>query len=209
MIAQLIGNLVRSEANSVVLDVGGVGYLLFVPATVLAHLPATGERLTLQTHLVTRGQPDFEITLFGFRELSELRAFKMLIAVSGVGPKVALAILSNSEVSELARALSTNDTRLLTKIPGVGPKMAQKLCLELGDKMAEFAFTSRAERMVEGQQTTEVNAAYEDAIEALVGLGYSRADSRRAVDRAFANAADKTNTSNLITRGLALLNTKR
>lgn len=209
MIAQLTGSLVRSEANSLVLDVNGVGYLVFVPTTVLVNLPPTGDKLTIQTHLVTRGQPDFDMTLYGFRDMAELNAFKLLIAVSGVGPKVALAILSNSDVSELARALSTNDTRVLTKIPGVGPKMAQKLCLELGDKMAAFAFETRTERMTEGKQTAEVNAAYEDAIEALVGLGYSRADARRAVDRALSNAPDKATTSALVTGGLALLNAKR
>ncbi len=209
MIAQLIGTVVRTETNCLVLDVNGVGYLVFVPTSVLVNLPATGEKLTLATHLVTRGQPDFEMTLYGFRDVPELSAFKILISVSGVGPRVALAVLSNLEVGELARALSTNDTRVITKVPGVGPKLAQKLCLELGDKMAESAFTQRAERVVAGKMASEENAAYEDAIEGLTGLGYSRADARRAVDRAVVNVADKTNASSLITASLAILTAKR
>lgn len=209
MIAQLIGSVVRTESNCLILDVNGVGYLVFVPTSVLVHLPPDGEKLTLATHLVTRGQPDFEMTLYGFRDTSELQAFRLLISVSGVGPRVALAILSNMDVGELARALSTNDSRTITKVPGVGPKLAQKLCLELGDKMAESAFTQRAERAAAGKQTGEENAAYEDAIDGLVGLGYSRADARRAVDRAIANVSDKSNASNLITASLAILTAKR
>ncbi len=209
MIAQLTGTIVRSDASSVVIDVNGVGYFVSVPASVLHNLPPSGEKMTLATHLVTRGQPDFEMSLYGFREVAELQAFRMLINVSGVGPRVALAVLSNLEVSELARALSTNDTRAITKVPGVGPKLAQKLCLELGDKMAEFTFTQRAERATETKQTADENAAYEDAIEGLMGLGYSRPDARRAVDRAFANTANKSDASALITASLSLLNAKR
>ncbi len=145
------------------------------------------------------------MTLYGFAGPTDLQAFKILLSVSGVGPKMALALLSTLDVPELARALSTNDTRVITKVPGIGPKLAQRLCLELGDKMAAFAFEQRAERAASGRQTEQENQAYEDAVEALVGLGYSRADSRRAADRAVANATDRTNTAALISQALRLL----
>lgn len=208
MIAQLTGIVARVEANSVVLDVGGVGYQVFVPINALANLPEVGSKTTLQTHLVLRGQPDFEMLLYGFEDASQLQAFKMLIATSGVGPKVALALLSTLEVAELARALSTNDTRVITKVPGVGPKLANRLCLELGDKMAAFAFEQRAERAVAGANTAQENANHELVIEALVGLGYGRPDARRAADRVFSNASDRTNVNELITRALNLLTQK-
>jgi Holliday junction DNA helicase RuvA len=202
MIAQLSGVVARVEANSVILDVGGVGYQVFVPVTVLSALPENGGKFTLMTHLIVR---EDEMTLYGFANATELQAFKILLGVSGVGPKVALALLSTLDVGELARALSTNDTRQITKVPGVGPKLAQRLCLELGDKMAAFAFEQRAERAAAGKQTEQENANYEDVIEALVNLGYSRADSRRAADRAIANASDRTDFSALLRQALNLL----
>ena len=206
MIAQLTGIVVRSEGNSVILDVGGIGYQVYVPVPTLAKLPEVGGKTTLLTHLVARVQPDFDMTLYGFTGVTELHAFKILLGVSGVGAKVALALLSTLDVAELARALSTNDTKMVTKVPGVGPKLAQRLCLELGDKMAAFAFEQKTERTAAGQQTAQENAAYEDAVEGLVGLGYGRADVRRAVDRAFSASTDKTNASALIRQALTLLN---
>ena len=211
MIAQLTGTVARVEANSVVVDVGGVGYQLLVPVTVLSSLPEVGGKVTLVTHLLLRDDKSgsIDMVLYGFANTTELQAFKILLGASGVGPKVALALLSTLDVPELARALSTNDTRLITKVPGVGPKLAQRLCMELGDKMAIFAFEQRTERAAAGRQTAEENAAYEDVVEALIGLGYGRPDARRAADRVFANATDRTNTAALITAALTLLTSGR
>ncbi len=202
MIAQLTGAVARTEGSSVILDVGGVGYQVFVPVPVLSTLPESGGKLTLITHLIVR---EDELTLYGFSDTLQLSAFRILLGVSGVGPKVALALLSTLDVSELARALSTSDTRIITKVPGVGPKLAQRMCLELGDKMAAFAFEQKTDRAVAGQQTAQENAAYEDVIDGLVGLGYGRPDARRAADRALAAAADRTNTSALISAALRYL----
>ena len=205
MIAQLTGTVVRIEGNSVVLDVGGVGYEIVVPIPTLANLPAVGGKATLRTHLVGRVQPDFEMTLYGFLDALELRAFRILLGVSGVGAKVALAMLSTLKVDEIARAVSTTDTKTITKTPGVGPKLAQRLCLELGDKMAAFVFEQKVDRAVASQQTAEENAIYEDIIDALVGLGYGRPDARRAADQVFAKSSDKTNASALISAALQIL----
>ena len=205
MIAQLTGLVARIEANSVILDVNGIGYQVFLPVTTLSGLPEVGGKVTLVTHLVIRGQPDFEMTLYGFSDTAQLQAFKLLLRASGVGPKVALALLSMLDVPELARALSTSDTRTITKVPGVGPKLAQKLCFELGDKMAAFAFEQKTERATAGQQTAQENAAHEDVMDGLVGLGYSRADARRAADKVFATATDRANTGALLAAALRLL----
>lgn len=209
MIAQLTGVVVRTEANSVVMDVNGVGYLVFVPISALAGLPQSGGKVTLITHLVMRGQPDFDMTLYGFESMQQMQSFKMLIRISGVGPKVALALLSSLKVSELARALSTNDTRALTKVAGVGPKLALRLCAELGDQMAGFALEQSAERAPAGTRTSEANAVYEDVIEALVNLGYGRSDARRATDRVIAASGDRSNANTLIPAALQILTSGR
>ena len=205
MIAQLTGTIVSIEGNGVVLDVGGVGYEVMVPIPTLAGLPEAGGKVTLRTHLVCRVQPDFDMTLYGFLDPQELRAFRILLSVSGVGAKVAIAMLSTLQVDEIARAVSTTDTKTITKVPGVGPKLAQRLCLELGDKMAAFVFEQKVDRAVASQQTSEENAIHEDIIDALVGLGYGRPDARRAADQVFAKSTDKTNASSLISAALQLL----
>src|SRR5450432_2836845 len=132
MIVQLTGAVIRTEANSVILDVGGVGYQVFVPVTALNLLPEPGGKATLLTHVVARVQPDFDMALYGFLDPLELRAFKILISVSGVGARVGLALISSFSISELARAISSGDTKVITKAPGVGPKLALRICTEIG-----------------------------------------------------------------------------
>ena len=145
------------------------------------------------------------MTLYGFLQQMDLQAFRILLGVSGVGQKVALALLSTLDVGELARALSTSDTRLITKVPGVGPKLAQRMCLELGDKMSAFVFEDKIQRADSSKQTTEENLAYEQAIEGLVSLGYGRPDAKRAVQRAFENATDRTNAGVIVSAALRML----
>lgn len=202
MIAQLTGLVARVEGNSVILDVNGVGYQVFVPATVLSSLPEGNAKTTLVTHLIVR---EDEMTLYGFGGQTELQAFRILLGVSGVGPKVALALLSTLEVGELSRALSTSDTRVITKVPGVGPKLAQRMCLELGDKMSAFAFEDKIKRTEGNTQTAEENQAYEDAVEGLIALGWSRLDAKKAVQRVFENAPDRANVGALVSAALRLL----
>lgn len=205
MIVQLTGTVLRTEANSVILDVGGIGYQVFVPVTALNSLSDPGAKVTVQTHLVARVQPDFDMALYGFLDRRELQAFKILISVSGVGAKVGLAMISSLSLDELARAISTGDVKLITKAPGVGPKLAQRICTEIGDRMAALAFEQKTERSEATERTAHENAAYEDVIEALIGLGYSRADARRAADRIVTAAADRTNTAALIAAALQFL----
>lgn len=207
MIAQLRGRVVRAEAGAVVLDVNGVGYLVHVPTPLLSSLSACEGDVTLLTHLVVR---EDELSLYGFSRATELHIFRLLLGVSGVGPKAALALLSALEVSELARALSSGDIKLLTKVPGVGPKLAQRLSLELGDRVSALAFEQRVGQAVgTGERTALENAAWEDAIEGLVALGYSRADARRAVERVFPDLPDRADAAALLQAGLKLLTSRR
>lgn len=201
MIAHLRGTVARVEANSVVVDVGGVGYRAFVPLTVLSVLPEPGGPVTLHTTMVVR---EDDITLYGFGSTEEQALFGVLTSVSGVGPKVALSMLSVMDAPALARAIASSDTRALTKIPGIGPKLAQRVCYELGERVAEMAFAQRVEALA-STASAEENAAFEDVVEALVNLGYSRTDARKAAERAIAAAADKAHAPGLIREALSLL----
>ena len=205
MIVQLTGTVLRTEANSVILDVGGIGYQVFVPVTALNALPETGGKATLMTHMVARVQPDFDMSLYGFLDPQELQVFKILISVSGVGAKVGLAMISSFTIAELARAIASADIKVITKAPGVGPKLAQRICTEIGDRMATFAFEQKTERADARKQTAEENAVHEDVVEALIGLGYGRPDARRATDRIFSGAVDRTDTAGLVSAALQLL----
>lgn len=181
MIAQLSGAVVRTTASFVVLDVQGVGYKVFVPLSVLENLPGDGHPLTLVTHTLVR---EDELSLFGFFDDAELRIFEQLLSVSGVGPKVALALLSALPARELAEAVAGEDVRTLTRVPGIGAKTAQRLVLELKDKIAAVVFEMRAsggaDKPVAGAPKKSAHSDLDDAVSALINLGYNKAEAARA-----------------------------
>jgi len=201
LIAFLNGLVAAVEANSVVLDVNGVGYRAFVPSTVLSTLPAVGGKATLHTVMAVR---EDDISLYGFGSPDERHVFLMLTSVTGVGPKVGLAMLSVYSADELSRAISSSDLKALGKIPGVGPKLAQRVSLELGEKMAELAFARRVDSLT-ATTTPERGAAFEDAVEALVNWGFSRSDSRKAAERAISASDTTTDTPTIISAALRIL----
>lgn len=191
MIGYLRGNVLYSEGNRVVVDVGGVGYVAHLTASALSLVGDEGSPVAIYTHTYVR---DDIFALYGFSTRQEMAAFELLLSVSGVGPKVALAILSAMDAGSLAHAISVGDTRTLVKAPGLGPKTAQRLVLELRDKMAPLAVdfsrtpvgvpTARKPRTTMEQFET-------DLLEALVSLGYSRKDAER-VSHQVADAADSS-----------------
>lgn len=132
MIGRLAGTLVDKSAGGVLLDVGGVGYEVGCPLTVLDVLPRTGAAATLWIHTYVR---DDQLTLFGFADRDQRRLFRQLIAVSGIGPKLALACLSGMDADGLASAIANGDVRKLSSIPGIGKRTAERLVLELKDKV--------------------------------------------------------------------------
>ncbi len=193
MIAQLRGVVARSSGTSIVLDVNGVGYKVNVPLTVIENLPESGVPLTLVTHTQVR---EDDISLFGFMVETELRVFELLLTVSGVGPKVALGLLSALTADDLAQAISSDDVRTLTKVPGVGAKTAQRMVLELKEKIAQFGFERRVDKL---SATATVkkregnDAILDDAVSALINLGYNKPEAQRAADMAMEEML-KTNT---------------
>ena len=170
MIGRLAGTLLEKNPPQILLDVQGVAYEVDVPMSTFYNLPNIGDRLTLFTHLVVREDAHL---LFGFGSENERRAFRQLIRISGVGARIALAVLSGLSVAELARAVSMQDSGRLTKIPGIGKKTAERLLLELKDKLGADLTTA-----VGVYRPAPVAS---DVLNALLSLGYSDKEATRAV----------------------------
>jgi Holliday junction DNA helicase RuvA len=170
MIASLSGTLSTTGKGFVVVQVGGVGFQVFVPRTLLDSQPDPGQEIRLFTHLHVR---ENELTLFGFGSEEELALFRLLQTVSGIGPKAALSILSTLPPDRLRLALAEEDAATLSRVPGIGPKTAKKLVFDLKDKVA-------AELPGTGLRPA-ISEADIDLIAALTGLGYSVAEAQEAI----------------------------
>jgi Holliday junction DNA helicase RuvA len=169
MIASLKGILDSLGSDGAVIDVNGIGFRVYMPTSTLSSLAGIGKEVHLHTYLHLR---EDSATLYGFASPDELRLFQTLIAVSGLGPKLALAMLSAMSLEQLTLAIATGNKELLTVIPGVGKKVAERLILELKDKIAAGWVTAPA------VEFAEVNT---DVLAALTALGYSASEASRAV----------------------------
>ncbi|MDW8290897.1 MAG: Holliday junction branch migration protein RuvA [Armatimonadota bacterium] len=205
MIAHLRGTLVERDTSAVVVDVNGVGYRVLVPETVLATLPSEGEPVHLLTILYVR---EDEMSLYGFLTAEQRRLFEMLLSVNGVGPKAALSLLSVMDAEQLAMAIAAEDIKRLTGAPGVGAKIAQRIAMELKDKAAEIAWQRKVERLAAKGKPLPSDKL-EDAVEALVALGYSRTDARRAVEAAVRSLPADAETAAVVRSALQVLTTGR
>lgn len=179
MIGRLRGTLAEKQPPHLVIDVNGVGYELEVPMTTLYRLPAVGEPLTLHTHLVVREDAQL---LYGFYEKRDRELFRELIRLNGVGPKLALALMSGLEVDELVRCVQAQDTSALMKVPGVGKKTAERLLVELKDRFNAWeALPGMSTLVIEPSAGPAVTSAENDAVSALISLGYKPQEASRAV----------------------------
>lgn len=188
MIGQLTGTLLAKQPPALLLDVQGVGYELEAPMTTFYELPEEGNSLTLLTHLVVREDAQL---LFGFSSLPQRDLFRMLLRVSGIGPRVALAILSGLSVEEFSRCINSDNVARLIKVPGVGRKTAERVILEMRDKpMPGLEAGADAPVQDEGED------ARNDAISALTALGYKP----QAAEKVIGQLADQANTSEALIR---------
>ena len=163
MIGRLHGTLLEKNPPTLLVDVNGVGYEVDVPMSTFYDLPAVAERVVLLTHQVVREDAHL---LYGFLTAAEREAFRLLLRISGIGPRMALAVLSGLSVPDLAQAVTLQETGRLTKVPGVGKKTAERILLELKGKLGpELAIAGRGDR-----QDADANA---DVLRALLALGYS------------------------------------
>lgn len=171
MIGRITGTLLEKSPPVVCVDVAGVGYEIDVPMSTLYELPDTGSRVTLYTHLAVR---DDAHTLYGFSTANERATFRTLIKVTGIGARTALAILSGLTVDELITAISEQETARLLRVPGIGKKTAERLLLELRDKLGSHTHATSA-------GAAAPKSAQHDILEALTALGYSSSESQKVL----------------------------
>lgn len=180
MISYIRGELIAVEEEKVIIEVNGVGFGIFMPAQSMNYLPAIGEEVRLHTFMNVR---EDAIQLYGFLTRDDLKVFKLLIGVSGIGPKGGLSILSQLSPDDLRFAVMAGDAKTIAKAPGIGKKTAEKLIIELKDKLdIEDVLNKETDEtvMVVTGGTNEIQA---EAVQALVALGYSNTDSVRAVKK--------------------------
>lgn len=201
MIAYLRGQLLDKDVDNVVVDVHGVGYRVSVSQTSLASLPAVGAQVQLRIHTHVR---EDALLLYGFTSADEEQLFHHLTTVSGVGPKLALNILSGMPPAELATALAHGEHARLTKISGVGKKTAERLVVELSDKLKTSTLVLRSAPA----QVARPAARGDDLVSALVNLGYRAADAERAAAAARERAGDGAEMTDLVRLALQMLQSK-
>ena len=192
MISHLSGTLLAKHATSVIVDVGGVGYEVTIPVTTFYDLgePNSPVRLNVYTHV-----REDALQLFGFRTLRERELFTLLISVSGIGPKSAVAMLSGMSADEIVMAIRTNNYARLTSIPGVGRKTAERLVIELRDKMTALSSPALEEELAAGATPSAAaseDALREEALSALLNLGFQKATAEKAITRALEEGGDIT-----------------
>ncbi len=191
MIAQLRGTLIEKGLDQVIIEVGGVGYLVSISMQTLQALPQQGQEVTLRTYLQVREDAQ---QLFGFATDQERRAFELCISVSGVGPRLALATLSGLDPGSLAEAIKRGDVTRLTRIPGIGKKTAERLVVELRDKFDKAGIFGRSAGGTTAAPASAASSRPEtrggvgaDVVNALCNLGYRPADAERAAEKAMAD----------------------
>ena len=193
MIGRLTGVLIESAPGQLLLDVGGVGYEVEISLTTYAQVLEREGPVTVHTHLVVR---DDAHLLYGFASAGEREMFRTLIKVNGVGPRMALGILSGLDSASFARAVTGNDVKALTALPGVGKKTAERLIIEMRDKVGSFDMSGT------DNLSKITNSVIEDAESALIGLGYRPQEAARAVSLVSDPAED---VESLIRQALKLL----
>lgn len=198
MIAYIKGKLETKSSTYVVVDVNGIGYKIFMSGTAISEMPEVGENVKVHTYYYVR---EDNISLYGFNTQEELKMFELLLSVSGVGAKSAIAMLSAIKPSSFALAVISNDVKALIKIPGVGPKSAQRIILELKDKLkTEQALAE--EDNIEIKTIIADNSKVDEAISALQVLGYNR----KEIEKAFEHIPSKElSVEDLIKQALKIL----
>lgn len=191
MISYIRGELVAVEEEKAVIDVGGVGYGIFMPAQSMGKLPPLHEEVRLHTYLHVK---EDAMQLYGFLTRDDLKVFKLVIGVSGIGPKGALNILSNLSADDLRFAVLSNDVKAISAAQGIGKKTAEKLIIELKDKLS---MDDVLEHMVQEEEvavTGQNSGVQAEAVQALVALGYGNTESLRAVRQVEVNADSDVET---------------
>ncbi|MBR2039812.1 MAG: Holliday junction branch migration protein RuvA [Clostridia bacterium] len=195
MIATLRGNLLYSDLTSLIVECGGVGFKCTTTSATLGSLPNIGDEIFLYTYMAVR---EDAMDLFGFSTVEEMEAFKMIISVNGVGPKIGIALLSEFTPSQLYLYIGSNDAKALTSANGVGIKLAQRIVLELKDKVEKIGYISSADLKPKAKPQKSTS---DEAVAALMSLGYTKGEASLAVGK----IEEDLPTDELIKQALKLL----
>lgn len=193
MIGRISGILLEKQAPTLLIDINGVGYEVLASMNTIYKAPELNQKITLHTHLIVREDAH---TLYGFHDKSERELFKTLIKVNGIGPKMAIAILSNTDVNGFIVCINNHDVTALTKIPGVGKKTAERLIIEMRDKL-------KIETSDINIATSATHSAEQDAIGALIALGYKPQHASQAVAKIAQEASDSESLIRLALKQLS------
>jgi Holliday junction DNA helicase RuvA len=199
MIAFLSGKLLEKKTNSVIIDVGGVGYEVFIPLSTFYELGDIASDINLRIYTSVR---EDAIQLFGFKTLRERELYLQLISVQGIGARSGITMLSGMSADEIITAIRSNDLARLTSIPGVGRKTAERLVIDLRDKVGTVSDISALDTSSAQAQPTD--AVFEDALSALINLGYQRNPAEKALKQA-AQEGTEMSVQKLLRRGLQIL----
>lgn len=190
MIGRLVGKILLKQAPDLLLDVNGVGYEVQAPMSTFYKLPEVGGAVSLHTHMVVREDAQL---LYGFIEERDRQLFRTLIKVNGVGPKLALTILSGIEVGQFVACVNSGDTATLVKLPGVGRKTAERLLVEMRDRLADWApEETAAAELTAVAASGDGKALLQDAESALVALGYKPTEAARAISAVYDDTIDSS-----------------
>jgi Holliday junction DNA helicase RuvA len=200
MIALISGKIVYKGISHVIVDVQGVGYRVFIPLTTFYELPEAGQIITLHVH--TNVKQD-AINLFGFYTVQERDLFQLMISVSGIGPKMSMNILSGISARDLLNAISGGNVGKLVNIPGVGKKMAERLILELKEKVIKKMMLEETPAVDDQHQANEM--IIEDALSALVNLGYKSNVAKDALDKALRSSNEEMGMDTILKKTLKIL----
>ncbi len=201
MIYSVTGNVVDFDSTAVCIDVNGIAFRCMTTLTTSKKCASIGEKVTLYTYLNVR---EDAMELFGFYDKAEMDCFKMLITVNGVGPKMALAVLSEMSADKVALSIAAGDYKALTKANGVGPKLAQRICMELKDKIGSLSVGGAANTDLSAVSAALDNSNTAEAVAALEMLGYSQSEASVAVSK----LAPNLSVENIIKQALKLLSGK-
>ena len=189
MISFIKGTVVDIEESKIILECNGIGYNIFVPSSLVNSIGKTGKDIKVFTYLAVR---EDSMTLFGFSSKEELNIFKQIIGVSGIGPKGAIGILSTLTIDELKIAIMADDSKTIAKAPGIGPKTAKKIILELKDKIGSTPLINTDSNIyVSDKADTDI---FSEAVSALIALGYSATEAHKAVSAAASLLDDTADT---------------
>ena len=185
------GTLIEVDGNKATIDIQNIGYQIFIPISMQSSLPPTGSMVCLYTSLIIK---EDEHALYGFISKNQRELFEVLISISGIGPKTALTILGGLDLEQLIQAIASADTRLLVKIPGIGKKTAERLVMEMKDKLQNFEIPKSV--------TTGKKNNVSDALHALIHLGYSPLQAQKALNLALDGKTEEIETGKMIALAL-------